>query len=60
VAVGKLGHEAVPQKGLRWWLLPLVAPVVLVLALVSKLFDSMFSDPTETLSFFLVARKAHA
>lgn len=60
VAVGKLGHEAVPQQGLRWWLLPFVAPMVLLLALVSKLFDRLFSDPTETLSFFLVARKAHA
>lgn len=54
---GDFGYEAKIQAKPRYWTLPLVAPLVVLVVGVSRLLDRLFKDQTDTLGFVMVARK---
>jgi hypothetical protein len=56
--LGKHGHEATTAERPRWWVLPVVAPLMLAIALVARVLDWLLPDPQEALSFLIVARRA--
>jgi hypothetical protein len=57
-AMGKLSHEAGASGGARVWMLPLVAPAMFAVSGAARVLDRALPDPTETLGFTLVARRA--
>jgi len=57
-AMGKLGHEQSSDRGVRWWTLPWVGPSMVTIAAGARALDRVLPDPTETLGFVLVARRA--
>lgn len=57
-ALGKLGHEKTAVRPTRYWALPWVAPAMAGIALGARVLDRVLPDPTETLGFILVARRA--
>jgi SAM-dependent methyltransferase len=59
-AMGKLGHEAGAVERPRLWTLPLVAPAMVAVSAAARVLDRALPDPTETLGFTLVARRAPA
>ena len=57
-AMGKLGHEAGASEAPRLWTLPLVAPAMIAVATGARVLDRALPDPSETLGFTLLARRA--
>jgi SAM-dependent methyltransferase len=55
--IGKLSHETPAQPRCRLWVLPFVAPAVLVIAAAVRIMDRMFFEREEALGFVVVARK---
>jgi SAM-dependent methyltransferase len=55
--MGKLGHEAKSQKGVRYWTLPFVGIAMIAITGTSRLFDRIFTEPDETLSFLILAQR---
>ena len=55
--MGKLGHEAKSQKSTRYWTLPFVGIAMISITGLSRLFDRIFTEPDETLSFLVIARR---
>jgi SAM-dependent methyltransferase len=56
-AMGGLGHEPRAAKIPRYWALPAIVPAMLIVGAGARVFDRVFPDPTEALSFLVVARK---
>jgi SAM-dependent methyltransferase len=56
--MGKLGHEAPSQAGVRWWTLPAVGPAVLGIAGAARVLDRVLFDPEESLGYLVLARHA--
>jgi SAM-dependent methyltransferase len=56
-AIGKLGHEKLAERKVRWWTLPWVAPTMATIAAGARVLDRVLPDPTEALGFMLMARK---
>jgi len=59
-AMGKLGHEARETRRPRYWTVPLVGPMVVGMSASARVLDRMLPDPSEALSFLLVARRPEA
>jgi SAM-dependent methyltransferase len=59
-AVGKLGHEEQAVKGPRYWAVPPVLTAMVTLSAGARVLDRAFPEPTEALSFLVVARRARA
>ncbi len=56
-AMGKLGHEQQAAKAPRYWALPPVLATMVALSAGARVFDRVFPEPSEALSFLVVARK---
>jgi SAM-dependent methyltransferase len=56
--LGKFGHEGGASERARTWLLPLIAPAMITITAGARVLDRVAPDPTETLGFTLVARRA--
>jgi SAM-dependent methyltransferase len=56
--LGKLGHEGGASERARAWLLPLVTPAMITISAGARVLDRAAPDPTETLGFTVVARRA--
>jgi SAM-dependent methyltransferase len=56
-AMGGLGFEQVATKAPRYWVLPAVIPAMLVAGAGARVLDYLVPDPSEALSFLVVARK---
>jgi SAM-dependent methyltransferase len=56
-SVGKLGHESASTPKVRWWTLPVVAPMMASIALSARLFEKVLHDPQNALGFLIVAKK---
>lgn len=56
--MGKLGHEAPQGTSTRWWTLPLVGPGIVSIAAGARFLDRLLPEPTESLGFIVVARRA--
>jgi SAM-dependent methyltransferase len=54
--LGKLGHESPDQPRARFWTLPLVAPAIVVVAVLARIMDRLFYERQEALGFIIVAR----
>jgi SAM-dependent methyltransferase len=54
--IGKFGHESSAQPRARLWTLPIVAPAILVIAVMARIMDRLFFDPQETLGYVIVGR----
>ena len=54
--MGKLGHEAPSDSGLRWWTLPFVGPTVVATAAMARVLDRFVYEPEESLGFVIFAR----
>lgn len=54
---GDFGYEAKIQTKPRYWTLPVVAPLVVLVVGICRLLDCLFKDRTDTLGFIMVARK---
>jgi SAM-dependent methyltransferase len=57
-SMGKLAHEGARPAPPRLWTLPLVAPSLLGIAGAARLLDRLAPEPTETLGFVVIARRA--
>lgn len=56
-SLNKLGHESVATAAPRLWTLPIVAPAMVCVAASSRLLDQLIPEPTETLSFIVIAKR---
>ncbi|MDP9149844.1 MAG: class I SAM-dependent methyltransferase [Myxococcota bacterium] len=56
--MGKLGHERQAAAPPRYWALPVVLPTMATLSAGARVMDRAFPEPTEALSFLVVARKS--
>jgi SAM-dependent methyltransferase len=56
-SVGKLGHESDSAPSVRWWTLPIVAPMMVAVSLGARVFQKVLHDPQNALGFLIVARK---
>jgi len=54
--MGKLGHERPATEPVRYWTLPLVAPVIGGISVGARVLDRLLFDPEETLGFLVLAR----
>jgi SAM-dependent methyltransferase len=45
-------------RGPRWWAVPVVVPMIVVVTLIARFLDDVARDPADTLGYVLVARKA--
>jgi SAM-dependent methyltransferase len=59
-AIGKLGHEQQAVKAPRYWALPPVLTAMVTLSAGARVLDRVFPEPSEALSFLIVARRASA
>ena len=57
-SLGKLGHESDNVPSVRWWTLPVVAPMMASIALSARVFEKALHDPQSALSFLIVAQKS--
>jgi SAM-dependent methyltransferase len=57
-SLGKLSHEGTAQKAVRLWTLPFVVPTMSMISLAARATDRVMPDPTETLSFLAMIRRA--
>jgi SAM-dependent methyltransferase len=57
-SLGKLSHEGTAEKGVRLWTLPFVVPTMGMISLAARAADRVMPDPTETLSFLAMIRRA--
>jgi hypothetical protein len=55
--LGKLGHEAKVEKGMRYWTLPFVGAAMIAITAAARVLDPTLNEPDETLSFLIVARR---
>lgn len=55
-SLGKLGHENATREPTRMWTLPVVFPMMGAISLAARVFDRTMPDPTEALSFLVLAR----
>ncbi len=55
--MGKLGHEGRRASTTRTWLLPVVLPAMLGVSTAARVLDWAAPDPTESLSYLVVAIK---
>jgi len=55
--LGKLGHEAKAEKGVRYWTLPFVGVAMFAVTATARILDPILSEPDETLSFLIIARR---
>jgi SAM-dependent methyltransferase len=56
--IGKHGHEGTASTGPRYWALPAVLPAIVAMSAGARLLDRALPEPTESLGFMVVARKA--
>jgi SAM-dependent methyltransferase len=56
-AMGKLSHEAPSGARVRFWTLPVVAPLMLSLSGGARILDRVLHDPEESMGFLIVARR---
>lgn len=56
-ALGKLGHEQKSDVQTRLWTLPVVFPAMGLISLAARLMDKNVSEPSEALSFLVIARR---
>lgn len=56
-SVGKLGHESANTPGVRWWTLPVVAPLMAGIAIGARISEKALHDPQNALGFLIVAQK---
>jgi SAM-dependent methyltransferase len=56
--MGKLGHEPLQGVPTRWWTLPLVGPGIVSIAAGARFLDRVLPEPTESLGFIIIARRA--
>ena len=56
-AIGKLNHEATESRGMRLWAMPMVLPMMVSTSAAARVLDRALPDPTEALSFRMIARK---
>ncbi|RYZ66412.1 MAG: class I SAM-dependent methyltransferase [Proteobacteria bacterium] len=54
---GKCGHEKTADAPTRAWLLPFIAPAMVVNATGARILDRFLPDPTETMGFTVLARR---
>jgi SAM-dependent methyltransferase len=59
-AMGKLGHEQQAAKAPRYWAVPPVLATMVALSAGARVLDRVLPEPSEALSFLVVARKARA
>jgi SAM-dependent methyltransferase len=57
-SLGKLGHESASVPSVRWWTLPVVAPMMASIALGARIFEKVLHDPQNALGFLIVAQKS--
>ena len=57
-SLGKLGHEAPSQSPTRFWLLPVVFPMMATISVAARVFDRLVTESTEALSYLVLARRA--
>lgn len=55
--MGKLGHEGRATKRPRTWALPVVLPAMLGVSAAARVLDWAAPDPTESLSYLVLANK---
>jgi SAM-dependent methyltransferase len=58
--MGKLAYERPAAEHPRYWVLPAILPAILALSFSARLLDRAFPEPTEALSFLVIARKERA
>jgi SAM-dependent methyltransferase len=56
-SMGKLGHEQQAAARPRYWAVPAVLPTMVALSAGARLFDRAFPEPSEALSFLVLARR---
>jgi SAM-dependent methyltransferase len=56
-SMGKMAHEKPTSVGPRYWTLPAVLPTIAALSAAARVLDRVVPDPTEALSFLVLARK---
>ena len=54
---GSFGYEKVIQTKPRYWVLPLVIPSIIVSATICRVLDRIAFNESDTLGYFLVARR---
>jgi SAM-dependent methyltransferase len=59
-ALGKMGHESDDVPSLRWWTMPVVAPMMTGIAIGARLFERALHDPQNALGFLIVATRARS
>jgi SAM-dependent methyltransferase len=59
-SMGKLGHEGGASNDARGWTMPVVVPTMVAIAAAARVLDRVAPDPTETLGYTLLARRAKA
>jgi SAM-dependent methyltransferase len=57
-AMGKLGHEDARPTIPRFWVLPLVAPIMGCASAAARVMDRAVPDETEALGYLVLARRA--
>ena len=58
--LGKLGMEATSSRRTRYWAIPLVAPMIVSVVLISKLLEKIVPIPDDALAFMVIAQKPAA
>ncbi len=54
---GKCGHEKAADAPTRVWLLPMIAPAMVINATGARILDRLLPDPTETMGFTVLAHR---
>jgi hypothetical protein len=55
--MGKLAYEKPTARTPRYWTLPAVLPAMASLSAGARILDRVLPEPTEALSFLVLARK---
>jgi len=56
-AMGKLGHEPKRSEGTRFWTLPFVGILMVLVASAVRLLDRLLVEPDETMNFLILAQR---
>lgn len=58
--LGKLGMESTSRRRARYWAIPLVAPVIVLVVSISKILEKTAPIPDDALAFMVIAQKPEA